>query len=189
MRKATLCFGALALGLSVIGASTAQAHEGNGAVVEQFHDEFQTVDGFLTELCGFLVLVDVDVRGTFRLAPTGGIHVTEQGTVVLSNPDTGKTQTRWWRMNLQGQSTETVDENGILTIRFDDTFTGIPERWFGPDGEELIKDRGYANFTGELVIDLATGEVLHFHEDVTVNGPHPLLESGLDPNGACALLG
>jgi predicted dehydrogenase len=193
MYKRILITGALALGFGAIGTATAHAHEGPGAVVEQFHDEFQVVDEFLTDICGFEVLVDGDIRGTFRLAPNGGIHVTEQGTVVLSNPATGKTLTNWWRQNYRGHGSETFDD-GILTITFDDTITGIPERWLDDDGNTLIMDRGFARFVGEVVIDLADpedpfdDEVIHFHEEIITGGPHPILERRLDPQDACDLL-
>lgn len=196
MRTTALCVGTLALGLSVIGVSTAHAdeHEEPTIIVERFDDEFSDIDFFLTEVCGFEVLVDGHFRGTVRFRADGSIHVTEQGTVVLSNPATDKTLTRFSRLNFKGTGSESVDENGILTITFDDIITGIPERWFGPDGKELIKDRGYARFVGEIVVDLGDpedpfdDELLHFHEDITTHGPHPILESGLDPFTACELL-
>jgi hypothetical protein len=188
----TLCFGALALGLSVAGAATTQA--GKPDVVEQFHDVFTVEDEFLTEVCDFTVMVDGDIRGTFRAWPDGRIHVTERGTVVLSNPESGKTLTNTWAQNYKGDGSETFNEDGTLTIAFDDKITGIPERWRGPDGKTLIKDRGYARFVGEVVIDLGDpddpfdDEVIHFQEEIITHGPHPILEGGLDPADACALL-
>lgn len=190
MRKTTLCFSALALGMSVIGATTAHAGNGNGngPQVEHFEDVFSVEDEFLSEVCGFTVMVDGDVRGTVRARPDGSIHVNERGTVVLSNAESGKTLTNWWRQNYKGQGTETFNDDGTLTITFDDKVTGIPERWFDNDGKTLIMDRGYARFIGEVVIDLETDEVIHFHEEIVTHGPHPALENGLDPLVACELL-
>ena len=185
MRKTTLCFSALALGLSVIGATTATA---GGPDIEHFHDEFTVADEFLTGICGFDVQVDGDISGTVRFWPDGSIHVNERGTVVLSNADSGKTLTNWWRQNYKGHGTETFNDDGTLTITFDDKITGIPERWFDDDGKTLIMDRGYAQFVGEVVIDLETDDVIHFHEEIVTHGPHPILENGLDPAQACERL-
>jgi hypothetical protein len=196
MRKTTLCFSALALGLSVIGAPTAaQAGNGKGPEIEHFDDEFTTEDEFLTEICGFTVMVDGDIEGTVRFWPNSGrTHVTERGSVVLSNPESGMTLTNWWRQNYQGQGSETFNDDGTLTITFDDKITGIPERWLDNDGKTLIKDSGYARFVGELVIDLGDAEdpfddeIISFSEEIVTHGPHPILEGGLDPFLVCGFL-
>ena len=186
MRKTTLCFSALALGLSAVGATT--AHAGNGPGIEHFEDVFVTEDEFLTEICGFTVVVEGDINGTVRSWSDGSVHVNERGTVVLSNADSGKTLTNWWRQNYKGQGTETFNDDGTLTINFDDKITGIPERWLDDAGKTLIMDRGYAQFNVEIVIDLETDELIHFHEEIVTHGPHPILENGLDPFQACELL-
>lgn len=129
--------------------------------------------------------IDGDISGTVRFWP-GAIHVTERGTVRLSNPTNGKTLTNWWRINFRGQGTETFNDDGTLTVSFDDSFAGIPERWIDDDGTTLIMDRGLARFVGEFHIDLGDpddpfdDEFLGFEEEITINGPHPVLENGPD---------
>jgi len=191
MFKQALVVGALAVGLSPIG-TTAQAAKPD--VVEQFHDQFTVPEDDLTALCGFDITFTVDDRGTFREGD-GWIHVTAHGSFVLTNTANGKTLTNEWRVNYKGTFTETVDENGILTVRFRDQHSGVPERWRDANGKILIADRGNAVFDGEIIVDLhdpadpSDDEVLHFHEDVTTNGQHPILNGdGLDPSLACELL-
>ena len=114
-------------------------------------------------------------------------------SVVLTNAATGRTLTNWWRLNGKFRGTETV-EDGILTITFQDRFTGIPSQWIGDDGKTLLKDRGYAEFVGEIVVDLGDpedpfdDELLHFHEEIVTHGPHPILEADFGPETACELL-
>ena len=192
MFKHTLIAGALAVGLTTIGVAT--AHAKGGPDLEKFEDVFSAEDEFLTEVCGFTVMVDGDIRGTVRFRPDGSIHVTERGTVVLSNPDSGKTLTNTWRQNFKGQGTETFNDDGTLTVTFDDKITGMPERWQDHNGKTLIKDVGYARFVGELVIELndpedpEDDEVIRFEEEIVTHGQHPILENGLDPSEACGLL-
>lgn len=192
MHTKTLCLGALALGLSVIGAPGAQAAPPQH--IEQFHDEFTEVHGLLSALCGFTVMVDHDVRGTFRHLADDSIHVTEQGRRVLSNPDNGLTLTNAWNINVKAHGTETFNDDGTLTIVFDDRITGIPARWLDHDGKTLIKDRGSVRFVGEAHIDLHDpddpddDELLAFEEEVVFHGPHPIIEDGLDPSLACVFL-
>ena len=194
MRTTTLCFGALALGMSVIGATSAQA--ARPEVVEKFEDRFTVEDEFLTNVCGFTVMADGVIKGTFRSLGDGRIHLNERGKVVLSNPDNGRTLTNTWRQNVKSRSVETFSEDGgTLTIEFDDTIIGMPDRWLDENGKTLIKDTGFARFIGEVVIDLGDLEdpsddvVQRFSEDITTHGPHPILDGGgLDPSLACEFL-
>ena len=196
MRKLTVCVSALALAISVLGASPAEAKgKGSGGPeIEQFNESFSEVDEFLSEVCGFTVLVEGNVGGTFRMWDDGRIHVTERGNVKLSNASTGKTITNWWRMNVKVQGTETFNDDGTLTVTFNDKFTGIPERWIDENGKTLIKDAGFARFVGEVVLDLGDpddpfdDEVIFFTEEVTTHGPHPLLGDALGPEDLCAAL-
>ena len=192
MFKRTLTAVALATGLVVSGATTGEAK----GPEEKFRidEQFSETDGFLSELCGFEVNFALDTRGWVRLWDNGRVLVTEHGSFVLTNVENGKTLTNEWRGAYRGQSTETV-EDGILTIEFRDVNVGIPERWRDHNGKVLIFDRGRAAFEGKVIIDLVDpedpedDEVLHFHEEVTVNGPHPILEQGfLDPSQACEAL-
>lgn len=117
------------------------------------------------------------------------------GEAPCSRTPNGRSLTNSWVQNLQGQGTETFDDDGTLTIAFDDVVTGIPERWRDADGTTLVKDRGRASFVGYVVIDLGDpddpfdDEVIDFHEDVSTSGPHPILDQGgLDPSQACEFL-
>lgn len=187
MYKQLVLAGALVVGLTTVGVTDVHATQGSGPFVEHFDDDFTETHPFLSDLCGFEVQRDVDVQGTVRLWTNGRIHVTQQGTVVLSNPATGASLVNQFAVNFRGQGTETVNEDdGTLTITFDNTYAGIPEWWRDGDGNTLVKDRGYARFVGEVVIDLATGELISFDEETTFHGPHPIAEQGgLDPSLAC----
>lgn len=193
MRTTILCFGALALGMSVIGATSAQAAPPE--FTDKFDDQFAGPEEFLSDVCGFPIMVDGRVRGTFRILADGSIHVNERGNVVFSNPGNGRTLTNTWRVNVKSQGVETFNDDGTLTIEFEDTVTGMPDRWLDENGKTLVKDNGYARFVGEAVIDLGDpddpfdDELIHLHEDITTHGPHPILEGGgLDPSLACGFL-
>lgn len=67
MKIKTLCFGALA-----IGATTAEA--GKADLVDQHHDEFSEPEELLSAVCGFEIIVSVDVRGTLRVWNDGRYH-------------------------------------------------------------------------------------------------------------------
>jgi hypothetical protein len=95
--------------------------------VEKFNEVVTEQDEFLSYVCGFTVVVDGNISGTFRQHADGSVHVTEQGTVVLSA--NGRTLTNTWRQNFKGMATETFNEDGTLTITFADRFIGMPERW------------------------------------------------------------
>lgn len=190
MYKQLVLTGVLVVGLSTVGVTNVHAHQGSPPIIEHFAEDFTAIHPFLSNLCGFEVQVDVDERGTLRIWPDGRVHVTQQGTVVLSNPATGASLVSQFAGSLRGQRTETVNHDGTLTITFDNVNTGIPEWWRDGDGNTLVKDRGYIRVVGEVVIDLASGEVISFDQEVTVHGPHPIAEQGgLDPSLACQYLG
>jgi hypothetical protein len=193
MLKRILLAGTTAVGLTTIGPVTANAD--GPPIVEQFDEEFTVPNPFLTELCGFDITSSLDTRGTFRTWDDGRIQVTEQGSFVLANPANGRTLTNEWAGLYKGKATETLNEDGTLTVDIVDRNLGMPERWRDSDGKILIMDRGYARFDVELVIDLGDpadpddDEVLHQHVDITTHGPHPILEGdGLDPSLACDFL-
>lgn len=190
MFKQLVVTGALVVGFTTVGVTNVHAHEGSRPIVEHFADDFTAIHPFLSNLCGFEVQVDVDEHGTVRVWPDGRIHVTQQGGVVLSNPATGASLVSQFAGSYRSQGTETVNDDGTLTITFDNTNTGIPEWWRDGDGNTLVKDRGFIRVVGEVVIDLANGDVVSFDQEVTVHGPHSIAEQGgLDPSLACQYLG
>lgn len=184
---------AATIALSSVGSAEARKDKPRDDRM-RIDEQVSEIDDFLTELCGFEITFSLDTKGWVRFGENS-IHVTEQGSVVLTNTGTGKTLTNEWNGNFKGRAIETV-EDGILTVEFRDVYAGVPERWRDHDGKILIADRGRAVFEGTVVIDLGDDledpeddEVLHFHEEITTNGPHPILEQGfLDPSLACELL-
>lgn len=182
----TLAGGVLAAGLILSSAAT--GHAGGPDEKFKFHDTEEHTDEFLSDLCETEIIATPDVRGTVRLWDDGRIHVTEHGRVVFTNTETGKTLTREWTGLYKGAETVTVDPDGTETIRFHDENVGIPERWRDHNGKVLIFDRGRAVFDGVLVFD-KDGNFVSFDEDITTNGPHPILDQGfLNPSLACDLL-
>lgn len=180
---------ALAAGVTLAAAGVADAR--NNPPREDWiliDDEFTDVDPFLTGLCGFEITFGLDAHGWVRFRDNR-VHATEQGSFVLTNTANGKTLTNEWAGMYKGQSDETFNEDGTLTITFRDQNLGIPERWRDHDGKVLIFDRGRAVFEGTIVIDLETDTVISEEVDFTTNGPHPILDQGfLDPLVACELL-
>jgi hypothetical protein len=194
MYKRILLAGTIAAGLITIGGPVA-AHADRPAIVEQFDEEFTQPHALLTALCGFEITFTLDTRGTLHAWDDGRVQVTERGSFVLANPANGRTLTNDWAGLYKGQATETLNDDGTLTVAIVDRYLGIPERWRDSDGKILIMDRGYAQFDVELVIDLGDpadpddDELLHQHVAITAHGPHPILEGGgLDPSLACDFL-
>lgn len=190
MYKSILLAGTIAAGLITIGGPMT-AHADRPALVEQFDAEFTQPDPFLTGLCGFDITFSLDTHGTIRRWDDGRVQVTERGSFALANPANGRTLTNDWAGLYKGQVTETLNDDGTMTVSITDRNFGIPERWRDSDGKILIMDRGYAQI--DVVVDLGDpedpddDEVLHLH--ITTHGPHPILDGGgLDPSQACGFL-
>jgi hypothetical protein len=183
MIKQSFLAGAIGVGLVLSGAVT--AHAGKADEVFRYHDDFEIVDPVLSEACGYEVTVSIDAYGTVRLFDDGRVMANEHGTQILSA--NGRSLTNTWAGLFKGQSSETFNEDGTLTVDFDDNNYGLHSKWVGDDGGVLIMDRGRAHFVGTAVIDLETGELISLEETIDTSGPHPILDQGgLEPADACA---
>lgn len=179
---------------SLVGSATAHAEKAVHRDSYVDRTDEPEVDLFLTDICGFEVLFEVDARGHARFFADGRIQAHDRGTFTLINPANGRTLTQFWAGQFRGQGTETWNDDGTLTIEFDEVYNGVHEKWLGPDGGVLIMDRGRAHITGTVVIDFGDPEdpdddQFDVDESFDLRGPHPILEGGgLDPSLACGLL-
>jgi hypothetical protein len=177
---------------SLVGGATANAEKAVDR--DSYVDQFSDRDDFLSDICGFEVLFEVDARGHARFFADGSIQAQDRGTFTLINPANGKTLTQFWAGQFRGQGTETWNDDGTLTIVFDEEYNGVHEKWLDPDGGVLIMDRGRARISGTVVIDFGDpddpfDDQFDVDESFDLRGPHPILEGGgLDPTLACELL-
>ena len=178
---------------SLVGSATANAEK--AVHRDSYVDQFSGRDDFLSDVvCGFEVLFEVDARGHARFFADGSIQAHDRGTFTLINPANGKTLTQFWAGQFRGQGTETWNDDGTLTIVFDEEYNGVHEKWLDPDGGVLIMDRGRARISGTVVIDFGDpddpfDDQFDVDETFDLRGPHPILEGeGLDPALACELL-
>jgi hypothetical protein len=59
---------------------------------------------------------------------------------------------------------------------FEDTVRGVPFKWRVPGEGVVLLDAGTVTFSGTVVIDIATDEVISFDVEITdMHGPHPSL--------------
>lgn len=149
----------------------------------------------VTEACGFEVHLHEAGDYHQRDYGDGRIAVHDQGVFQLVNPANGKTLTQDYVRNYRGTHTSTILPGGIEEIRFTDVYSGLPERWRGPDGEILIFDAGLAIIDGVVLFDLGDPDdpfddvLLSVSETFDLRGPHPILSGGgLGPDVACPFL-
>lgn len=137
-------------------------------------------DDFLSDVCGIDVYVEGSGRDTVNVYADGSVVVHFGSTFVLHSPDTGETLYRTEAAKFQGTETEVFDpEAETLTISWDDTFTGLPVKWSKRGEGVLLRDAGWVNFQGTVVLDVSGPEPVEisFEETTTVRGPHPELET------------
>lgn len=117
--------------------------------------------------------------GTFTLHAdmTARTHVNSH--IVSTDPDTGEVLlVERNSANVFSEPVmETVDEEaGTLKVMFEDTHRGVPLKWRVPGEGVILLDAGTVTFTGTVVIDLATDEIISFDETISdLHGPHPSL--------------
>lgn len=172
-----------ALVVVVLVAATAPAALGAGGgkpLQEKFDDRFvEEPDPFVLEICGVEVRTEFHFWGNFTLYPdmTARTHFNDH--VVSTDPDTGEVLlvVRNSGNVFSEPLVETIDEEaGTLTVMFEDTFRGVPLKWRVPGEGVILLDAGTVTFTGTVVIDLATDEIISFDETISdMHGPHPFL--------------
>jgi hypothetical protein len=176
--------GRIGLVVAVVVATAAPAAWAAGGgkplVQERFDDRFvEEPDPFVLDVCGVEVRTEFHFWGNFTLYPDMTARTHFNDDVVTTDPDTGEV------LLVQRNSgnvfsepvVEIIDEEaGTLTVMFEDTFRGVPLKWRVPGEGVILLDAGTVTFTGTVVIDLATDEVLSFEETLSdVHGPHPFL--------------
>ena len=69
-------------------------------------------------------------------------------------------------------------ETGLVTLVFEDTFRGNPEKWLIPGTGVVALDAGFISWTVTVVIDTTTDELVsEDFTDVVIHGPHPIFEN------------
>lgn len=176
--------GRMALVVAVLVAAAAPAALAAGGGKPLIRDRFddravEVPDPFVLEVCGVEVRTEFHSWGHFTLYPDMTARVHFNDDIVLTDPDTGEVLlVERNSANVFSQPVvEIIDEEaGTLTVMFEDTFRGVPFKWRIPGGGVILLDAGTVTFTGTVVIDLATDEVISFEETISdLHGPHPSL--------------
>lgn len=171
--------------LLVVGLAPA-AVAGPPLVMEKFEDVFGPErDPFLSDVCGFDVFVEVHVKGKFTLFDDLSAKEHVNVHVVFTNPETGAAFLERDAFTVFSDPVSETVEDDILTVRFSDTFKGLPLKWMQPGNGVLIRDAGQVTFEVTIVIDLMTGEEISFDEQISiVKGPHPFLDLSFEETDA-----
>lgn len=166
--------------LAAAAPAALAAGGGQPLVQERFDDRFvEEPEPFVLDACGVEVRAEFHFWGNFTLYPdmTARTHFNDH--IVATNPATGEVLLveRNSGNVFSEPVVETVDEEaGTLTVMFEDTFRGVPFKWRVPGEGVILLDAGTVTFTGTVVIDLATDEVISFEETISdLHGPHPSL--------------
>ena len=153
---------------------------GRPLVQERFDEEFvEEPDLFVLEVCGVEVRTEFHFWGNFTLYPDMTARTHFNDDIVTTDPDSG--DVLLIERNSGNVFSEPVaelidEEAGTLTVMFEDTFRGVPLKWRVPGEGVILLDAGTVTFTGTVVIDLATDEVIFFEETLSdLHGPHPSL--------------
>ena len=102
-------------------------------------------------------------------------HVNQK--VVFSNPANGAKLVERDAFTIFSKPEVIIPNETTVTLMSSNTFKGLPLRWMQPGKGVLIRDAGQVTFDVTLVIDLDTGDVISFEEEISnVKGPHPFLD-------------
>jgi hypothetical protein len=169
----------LTLGV-VVGTLGPAAVAGQGAPVVQERYSFEfgpEYDEFLSDVCGIDVYVEGHGKGTFKLYENGKVVDHYNTTEVFSSPDTGERVIRKAAATYRGTSSEEFDEETMIaTITYDDSYVGLPSKWFKPGEGVLLRDAGQLRAIGTAVVDFSNPDepvLISLDEEVMVKGPHP----------------
>ena len=176
--------GKMGLVVAVVVATAAPAAWAAGGgtplVQERFDDQFvEKPDPFVLEMCGVEVRVEFHFWGNFTLYPDMTARTHFNADITATDPDTGEVLLveRDSGNVFSEPVVEIIDEEaGTLTVMFEDTVRGVPFKLRIPGEGVILLDAGSVTFTGTVVIDLATDEVISFEETFSdLRGPHPSL--------------
>jgi hypothetical protein len=166
-------------------------------VMDKFVDEISGPDPGLAAACGLPeVHASGVVKGTFKLYEDGTIQEHVVGKIEFTGPNGEGPVILSFTRNFSGGDpvSESFDPaTGLLTLVFEETFTGKPEQWRAPGVGVIDMDAGFISWTVTVVIDTNTDELVSEEfTDVVVHGPHPIFDNGFVPPNAlqiCELLG
>lgn len=179
MRRVTVVAVTAALFITVVAAAAMAA---SPLFVDRFVDTFTDEDPGLAAECGLeTVHVDGLIRGVFKEYEDGHIQETVVGNLEFIGPGGEGPVYVTFANPHQGRLVSEVFDpaTGLVTVVFEDTFWGNPEKWRIPGVGVIVSDTGYASFTTTLVIDTSTdGIVSEETSDLVLHGPHPRLENG-----------
>lgn len=167
--------------LVVVAAPAAlAAGEGKPLIQERFDDRFvENPEQFVLDVCGVEVRTEFHFWGNFTLYSDMTSRTHLNSNIVSTDPATGEVLVveRNSGNTLSAPLVEIVDEQaGTLTVMFEDTVRGAPLKLRVPGEGVILLDAGTVTFTGTVVIDLATDEVISFEETISnMHGPHPSL--------------
>lgn len=166
--------------------------------MERFVDEFADEDPGLAGACGLsTVHVEGRVQGVFKLYEDDHLSERVTGKITFTGPNgEGPVQLSFGLAHEGDPVSESFDPStGLLTLVFEDTFRGNPEKWRIPGVGVIAIDSGFISWTVTLVIDTTTDELISEElSNVVIHGPHPIFENGfsLSPEDlamVCAALG
>lgn len=149
--------------------------------MERFVDEFVDEDPELATACGLsTVHVDGRVQGVFKFYEGERISESVVGHIELTGPDgQGPVIIKFGSAHDGTLVSESFDPaTGLVTLVFEDTFRGNPEKWLIPGIGVIARDAGFISWTVTVVIDTSTDELVS--EDLTnvvIHGPHPIFEN------------
>lgn len=166
-----------------------------------FTDTFSVEDPFFAAACGLEnVVVDGVVKVQLNFFEDGSARIHENGMITFTNPESGdQVFLTFVRAIKDASPIESVDGD-LLTIVYDTTFNGLPEKWQAPRMGVIVRDAGSLTIRHTLVIDLTIDPevedpVVSFTEEIIdENGPHPIANQGFQLNDdewsqVCSALG
>ena len=161
---------------------------GQGSPIEREKYSFEfgpELDPDASAACGIDIYVEGSGHGTVSFYADGSIvdHYNER--FLFTSPDTDESVIRTAAATLRSRGEESFDEETqTVTINFDDTFVGLPSKWRQVGNGVLLRDAGWANFVGSVVLDVSDPDdvvVLSLDETIVLHGPHPEIGADLAP--------
>lgn len=150
--------------------------------MDRFVDEFSMEDPEAAAECGLsTVHVDGVVKGTFKEFANGTFWEQVVGKIEFTGPNgEGPVILSFANAHEGNPVSESFDPaTGLLTLVFEDTFVGNPEKWRIPGIGVVVRDAGFLSWTVTVVIDTNTDELVSEEfTDVVIHGPHPIFENG-----------
>jgi hypothetical protein len=195
MRRLTV-IAAVAGMLVTIVAAPAMAEK--PLLMERFVDEIDDEDPGLAAECGLsTVHVEGRVQGVFKLYEGDRVFENVVGHIELTGPNgEGPVINKFGRALRGTLVSETFDpQTQLVTLVFEETTVGNPDKWLIPGVGVLVMDAGLITWTVTVVIDTSTDEVVsEDFSNVTIHGPHPIFENGFSYTDeqlaeVCAALG